>query len=206
MCCHNELWWPQQAGESGPTSVSPRWRYFMVFMLFSHRWSRNSADTQGKIWDEDLNFLVYKHMICKISSANRMLPLTFPYLNWLKKAASFTVGCIESRWTLKHKPEVKVLTLMCVVLNSWALFPLSFWKSSPGAPSIKADLIRLQLGDITDTLRIKSRFRTPAQRSSLWDFATPPASCQAQSRYGFTPGNLEMKKRRISSSKFRVQD
>lgn len=46
---------------------------------------------------------------------------------------SFTAGCIESRWTLKHKPEVKVLTLMRVVLNSWALFLLSFWKSSPGA-------------------------------------------------------------------------
>ncbi len=45
---------------------------------------------------------------------------------------SFTVGCIESRWTLKHKPEVKVLTLMHVVLNSWALFLPSFCKSSPG--------------------------------------------------------------------------
>ncbi|TNN67147.1 hypothetical protein EYF80_022677 [Liparis tanakae] len=28
-------------------------------------------------------------------------------------------------------------------------------------PSIKADLARLQLGDITDTLHIRSRFRTP---------------------------------------------
>lgn len=66
-------------------------------------------------------------MICKICSANRTPPPS-PFLS-----ASFTGGCIESRWTLKHKPEVKVLTLMCVVLNSWALFPLSFWKSSPGA-------------------------------------------------------------------------
>lgn len=82
-------------------------------------YARQDLEGRFKLW-------VYKHMICKISSANRMLPLTFPYLNWLKKAASFTVGCIESRWTLKHKPEVKVLTLMCVVLNSWALFPLSF--------------------------------------------------------------------------------
>ena len=76
-------------------------------------------------------------------------------------------------------------------------------------PSIKADLIHLQLGDITDTPHIKSQFRTPTQWSSRWAVQTlpsSPVSCQAPSRYGFTPGNLEMKKRRISSSKFRVQD
>lgn len=61
--------------------------------------------------------------------------------------------------------------------NSWALFPPSFGEKEVqvlGAlPSIKADLIRLQLWDITDTPGIKSRFRTPTLRSSLWDFATP---------------------------------
>lgn len=39
-------------------------------------------------------------------------------------------------------------------------------------PSIKEDLIRLQLWDITDTPGIESGFRTPTLRSSLWDFAT----------------------------------
>lgn len=67
---------------------------------------------------------------------------------------------------------------MCVVLNSWALFLLSFWKVVQvlgAVPSIKADLIHLQLGDITDTLHIKSHFRTPTQWSSLWAVQTLPS-------------------------------
>lgn len=105
---------------------------------------------------------------------------------------------IKFRWTLKHKPEVKVLTLLHVVLNSWALFLLSFEKVVQvlsAVPSIKVEPIHLQLGDITDTLHIKSHFRTPSQWSSLWAVRTlpsSPVSCQAESQYGFTPGNLEM--------------
>lgn len=143
-------------------------------------------------------------MICKICSANRTPPS--PFLS-----ASFTGGCIESRWTLKHKPEVKVLTLMCVVLNSWALFPLSFWKSSPGARCSSIYQSRPH-PSAAGRYNWHSSYQKSLQDSHsmeptlrLCHHPPPSVSCQAQSQCGFTPGNLEMKKRRISSSKFRVQ-
>ena len=96
----------------------------------------------------------------------------------LNKKKSFTVLCIESRWTLKHKPEVKLLTLMREVLNSWAYFSWVFGKVVQvlgAVSSIKADLIHLQRGDITDTLHIKSHLRTPTQWSWFWAVQTLPA-------------------------------
>lgn len=76
-------------------------------------------------------------------------------------------------------------------------------------PSIKEDLIRLQLWDITDTPGIESGFGTPTLRSSLWDFATTLvwilSGAEPARIYTWQFGD-EGGGRRISSSKFRVQD
>lgn len=108
---------------------------------------------------------------------------------------------------------------MCQVLDSRALFlPSFFWKSSPGAR-------RSFIPQSRPHLSAAGRYNWHSQKSlqdscsmalplSSADFDTLPppphsVSCQAQSRCRFTPGNLEMKKkkkRRISTSKFRVQE
>lgn len=141
-------------------------------------------------------------MIWKIYSANRTLLLTYPYLNSLKRTAFYKekkkVRCIESRWTFKHKPEVKLLTLVHVLLNSWALFLLSFWKSSPGALCSTIYQSRPH-PSAAGRYNWHSSYQKSLQDShsmeltlSCADFAIPSVSCQVQSQYGFTPGNLEM--------------
>ena len=106
-------------------------------------------------------------------------------------------------------------------MNSWAALLWTFWEKwsrcSAAVLSIRADLVHLQPGDITNApLHIQSHFRTHFEQRRLKPPPPPPPlppppapsalyPARPQSHCGFTPGNLEMKKRRISSSKFRVQ-
>ena len=118
---------------------------------------------------------------------------------------------IESRWTLKYKLKVKLLTLMCVPLISQAWFLLSFRESSAG---IWCRLVYHSRPHPSAAGRYNwhSSYQKALQGlplNGLWALQalTPhPVSCQATSQYGFTPGNLEMwREKGISSSKFTVQ-
>ena len=67
---------------------------------------RDSGEMKCEIMKQDSKFTSWKIFL---RQRVLLLLLTFPYLKRLEKAAfySFTVECIGSRWTLKHKPEVK---------------------------------------------------------------------------------------------------